>query len=52
VRFDRRQRLRHAIDERLVADKADVWIGKRLRDQMFAAAEPDLEPHAFHGERE
>src|SRR4029077_5330496 len=42
-RVDRRQRLGHAVDERLAADEADARIAKRLRDQGLTAAEADLE---------
>ena len=41
---DRRQQLGDAVDERLAADEADIGILARLRDQMLAAAEADLEP--------
>ena len=43
TRVDRRQRLGHAVDERLAADEADARIAKRLRDQVLTAAEADLE---------
>ena len=45
--LDRRQHLGHAVDEGLAADEARVGMRARLRGQMFAAAEPDLEPYAF-----
>ncbi len=42
VLFDLRENLRHAIDVRLAADEADVWISQRFCDQMFAPAKSDL----------
>ena len=42
---DRRQRLGHAVDERLGADEAGARIGLRLPDQMLGAAEADFEPN-------
>ena len=44
VGFDLGQDLRHAVDVRFAADEAEIWKGERLRHQMFAAAESDLEP--------
>ncbi len=41
--LDRRQRLGHAVDEGLDADKAGLRPRLRLRHQGFAAAETDLE---------
>ena len=43
LRVDRRERLGHAVDERLAADEADARIAKRLRDQVLGSAEADLE---------
>ena len=43
LRVDRRQRLGHAVDERLAADEADARIAKRLRDQVLGPTEADLE---------
>ena len=40
---DGRERLGHAVDERLDADEAGARPLLRLRDQIFAAAEADLE---------
>ena len=42
--IQRGQQLRHAIDEWLGADEADIWMTRRLPGQMLAAAETDLEP--------
>jgi len=42
VDFDLRQDFRHAVDVGLAADKAEIGIRARLRNQMFAAAESDL----------
>ncbi len=44
VGFDLRQDLRHAVDVGLAADEAEIGKGERFGDQMFAAAESDLEP--------
>ena len=33
---------RHAIDEGLAADKAAIWMRRRLRSQMFATTETDF----------
>ena len=41
LRFDQRQQLRDAVDERLDADAADLRVGRRLRRQMLAATETD-----------
>ncbi len=41
--IDGRQRLRHAIDEGLDSDEADVRVTLRLRDEMLAPAEPALQ---------
>ena len=46
---NRRQRLGHAVDERLDPDEADTRVHLRLADQVFAAAEADLEPHLVDG---
>jgi hypothetical protein len=37
----------HAVDEGLAADQADLGMGCRLRREMLAAAEADLEPQRF-----
>ena len=42
-RCDRRQELRHAVDEGLAADEARLRPGARLGGEMLAAAEADLE---------
>ncbi len=34
----------HALYEGLAANKADIWIGARLSDQVLAATEADLKP--------
>ena len=44
VGFDLRQDLRHAVDIGLAADEPDIGKSLCLGDQMFAAAEPDLQP--------
>src|SRR5882724_9850432 len=41
---DRRQRLGHAVDERLDADEARARMQQGLRNQMFAAAEAAFQP--------
>src|SRR5215218_2793639 len=43
VALDRRQELRHAVDEGLAADEARLRAGARLGGEMLAAAEADLE---------
>src|SRR5262245_47304998 len=43
LRVDRRQRLGHAVDERLAADEPGARMVERLRDQVLTAAEADLE---------
>src|SRR5262245_31983707 len=45
ARMDRRERLRHAVDERLDADEASARLSLGLCDQMLAAAKADLHPH-------
>ena len=47
--LDLGQDLRHAVDVRLAADEARSGKSARLRDQMFAAAEADLEPRSLAG---
>src|SRR5580704_11932550 len=49
--FDGRERLGHAVDERLDADEAGARPRLRLGDQIFAAAEADLELNVVGGER-
>ena len=44
---DRRERLRHAVDERFASDKARARVSLRLGDQMLRAAKTDFEPHAL-----
>ena len=44
IGVDRDERLGHAVDERLAADKTNFGMRLRARDQMFAAAETDFEP--------
>src|ERR1700730_2103156 len=41
--FDGRKRFGHAVDERLDAEEAGTRPRLRLRNQIFAAAEADLE---------
>ncbi len=41
--FDGRERFGHAVDERLDADETGARPFLGLRDQIFAAAETDLE---------
>src|SRR4051794_26845079 len=41
---DRRQRLGHAVDERLDADEARARMLRSFGDQMFAAAEAAFQP--------
>ena len=43
VGLDRSQRLGHAVEERLAAEKAGAGVAQRLGDQMLAAAEADFE---------
>jgi hypothetical protein len=45
LRRDRGEHFRHAIDERLAADEADLRVVARRSDQMLAAAKADLEPN-------
>ena len=47
VRLDLRQDFCHAVDIGLAANEAGIGKGQRLRDQMLAAAETDLEPDIF-----
>ena len=44
VCLDLREDLCHAVDIGLAADEADIREGNRLRDQMLAATEADLQP--------
>ncbi len=46
---DRRQCLRHAVDEWLDADEAAIGIKLRLRDEVFGTAEADFEPYLADG---
>src|SRR5205807_2657813 len=43
TRLDQRQRLRHAVDERLAPDEARARMRRRFRTEMLAPAEADLE---------
>ena len=51
LKIDRRQRLRHSVDERLGADEPAARIGLRLRDQVLSAAESDLQAHVVDRDR-
>ncbi len=44
--FDRGEGLRHAVDIGLAAEKPACRIGAGFVQEMLAAAEADLEPHA------
>jgi hypothetical protein len=48
---DQSERLRHALDEGLDADEADIGVGAGLRDQVLAAAEADLEAGVRRAEK-
>ena len=48
VLLDRRQRLGHAVDERLDPMKPVRGRAMRLGDQVFAAAEADLQPNVVN----
>ena len=50
--FDRGERFRHAVDERLDADKAGARLALRLRNQELAAAKSDFEAHLADWDRE
>src|SRR5262249_11720951 len=52
ITLDRGQGLGEAVDERLSANKADVAPRHGLSDQMFAAAETDLQPDLARREGE
>src|SRR5579864_7189277 len=45
--LDQCQNFCHAVDEGLAADEAEARMRGRLRDQMLAAAKPDLKPRRF-----
>ena len=51
-RLDLAEQARHAIDERLAADEANVRMMLRLPKEMLARAEADLEPNVGNGLRE
>ena len=42
------ERARHAVEERLAADEADVGIGAGGGKQVLAGPEADLEPDLAH----
>ena len=46
------RRAAEAIDERLAADKADIFMRLGLPEQMLARAEADLEPDIVDGRSE
>ncbi len=43
--------LQHAVLERLTPDQPDVWIVRRLPEQVLAATKADLEPDLCDGLR-
>jgi hypothetical protein len=45
---DRRQGLRHSVDEGLAPDEADLRLRPRLGDKVLSPAEADLEPKRFN----
>ncbi len=44
VLIQKNQKTGDAVDERLASDQTGLGIGRRLRGQMLAAAETDLQP--------
>src|SRR5262245_50755094 len=42
--LDRRQQLRHAVNERFCADDADARVSLGLPREVLPASEPDFEP--------
>jgi hypothetical protein len=51
LRRDRGEHFRHAVDERLAADGADLRVVARGSDQMLAAAKADLKPNVGNWRR-
>ena len=47
--LDRTEKGAEAVDERLAADKADIFMRLGLQEQMLAGAEADLEPDIVDG---
>src|SRR5262249_27307788 len=50
-RSDRADQASHAVDERLAADEADIFVVLSLKQEMLPRAEADFEPNLFDGNR-